>query len=66
MAKLRIPGRLRAIANSYNLDLSALDIEPFLGLMGDAMASEGRPNELVQPTPEVKCPGSGGNTPEPE
>ena len=54
MVKLPTPGRLRGISASYNLDLSDADVQSFLGLMGAAMASYERLDQLAEPAPNAR------------
>jgi len=66
MVKPPTAEQLREILAYYNLELSDADVESFLGLIEGTMASYDRLDQLVEPTPEVRYPRSGGRRPEPE
>src|ERR671910_2980199 len=66
MVKPPTAEQLREISAYYNLELSEADVESFLGLIEGTMASYDRLDQLVEPSPEVHYPRSGGRRPEPE
>jgi amidase len=66
MVTLPTPKQLREVSASYDLDLPDADVGAFLGLMKGVLASYDRIDQLVEPSPEVRYPRSGGRRPEPE
>ena len=56
MVKLPTFKQLKEISAFYNLNLSDTDVESFIGLMGGALSSYHRLDELVEPGPTVKYP----------
>ena len=66
MVTLPTPKQLREVSASYDLDLPDADVGAFLGLMKGVLASYDRIDQLLEPSPEVRYPRSGGRRPEPE
>ena len=58
--------QLREIAQTYSLHLSDADIESFAGLMGAALESYRRIDQLTEPQLPVRYPRSGGYRPRAE
>ena len=54
MVKLPTFKQLKEISAFYNLNLSDTDVESFIGLMGGALSSYNRLDELVELGPTVK------------
>ncbi len=52
------------IADGFGLELTIEDAESFQGIMGGAIASYARVDELVEPTPPVKFPRTPGYRPD--
>lgn len=57
---------LDRIAAFYEMDLAVEDLESFRKLMGPALASYARLDELTAPAPEVSYPRTSGYRPQPE
>src|SRR5579885_3839423 len=55
--------QLRRIAHSYGMHMSDADLESFRGLMGAALASYQRLDQLAEPTPPVRYPRTSGYRP---